>query len=239
MCSFYNVNAQITSYSTNDTIQIDIVNDPNITFSLDFNQDGINDMAVQQSSGDYSSCFIHGVTNSSDVLHEYYYFGMPGNSISGHNARNMTDSTISDNSDWMVILQTSPSSWSGNGTIYSTNSNYVSNLLDQNFYMGVRFFVEGDDLIFRPNYACVDASLSMNGVFTIHGWSYETHPNTPITCTESLLIDVTGVSEISNQNHKTLIKIVDTMGRETPFRKNTVLIYIYSDGTTERVMEFE
>ncbi|MEJ6795896.1 MAG: hypothetical protein QNK63_04215 [Flavobacteriales bacterium] len=44
------MNAQITSYSSNDTIQIDIVNDPNITFSLDFNQDGVNDIEWQNYS---------------------------------------------------------------------------------------------------------------------------------------------------------------------------------------------
>ena len=38
---------------------------------------------------------------------------------------------------------------------------------------------------------------------------------------------------------KELIKIVDLMGRETPFKPNTVLIYVYEDGTTERVFKLE
>jgi hypothetical protein len=38
---------------------------------------------------------------------------------------------------------------------------------------------------------------------------------------------------------KELIKIVDLMGREVPFEKNKVLIYIYSDGTIEQELEFE
>lgn len=38
---------------------------------------------------------------------------------------------------------------------------------------------------------------------------------------------------------KELIKIVDLMGREVTPQKNKVLIYVYSDGTTERVFDFE
>ena len=41
-----------------------------------------------------------------------------------------------------------------------------------------------------------------------------------------------GVNE-DNLN-KELIKIVDVLGRETPFKPNTPLLYIYNDGTVER-----
>lgn len=47
-----------------------------------------------------------------------------------------------------------------------------------------------------------------------------------------------GILELS-ATEKTLIKIVDFMGRETAFTPNTALIYIYSDGTRERVMKME
>jgi len=36
-----------------------------------------------------------------------------------------------------------------------------------------------------------------------------------------------------------IIKIFDLMGRETEFKPNTVLIYVYSDGTTEKVFKTE
>jgi hypothetical protein len=52
------------------------------------------------------------------------------------------------------------------------------------------------------------------------------------------IIDYTGLEEL-NIGEKELIKIVDLMGREVPFEKNKVLIYVYSDGTTQRVFEFE
>jgi uncharacterized protein (TIGR02145 family) len=38
---------------------------------------------------------------------------------------------------------------------------------------------------------------------------------------------------------KELLRITDLMGRETEFTPNTVLIYVYSDGTTERVLQIE
>jgi len=52
------------------------------------------------------------------------------------------------------------------------------------------------------------------------------------------LIDFAGIDELT-QGKKELIRIVDFMGRETRFKANTPLIYIYSDGTRERVFEVE
>jgi uncharacterized protein (TIGR02145 family) len=52
--------------------------------------------------------------------------------------------------------------------------------------------------------------------------------------------DASGVGLIElNENERTLIKIVDLMGRETEFKPNAVLIYIYDDGSTERLMKIE
>lgn len=52
------------------------------------------------------------------------------------------------------------------------------------------------------------------------------------------LIDFTGLEELT-QGDKELVKIVDLLGRETKYKTNTPLIFIYSDGTMERVMEVE
>ena len=38
---------------------------------------------------------------------------------------------------------------------------------------------------------------------------------------------------------KELVKILDLLGKEVEFKRNTVLIYVYSDGTTERVFKTE
>ena len=47
-----------------------------------------------------------------------------------------------------------------------------------------------------------------------------------------------GTVELIN-TQKELVNIVDFMGRETEFKPNPPLIFIYSDGTRERVMEIE
>ena len=58
------------------------------------------------------------------------------------------------------------------------------------------------------------------------------------TTTEELTIYVTDCSSAAigelNNTPKQLIKIVDVLGRETPFKPNTPLLYIYDDGTVER-----
>lgn len=47
-----------------------------------------------------------------------------------------------------------------------------------------------------------------------------------------------GLEELSI-SPKQLFKMIDLMGRETVFKSNTPIIYLYSDGTTERVFKFE
>ena len=58
------------------------------------------------------------------------------------------------------------------------------------------------------------------------------------TVKEIICVDVTGIEEIT-LGTKELVRVVDLMGREITPQKNRVLIYIYSDGTTERIFEFE
>lgn len=50
------------------------------------------------------------------------------------------------------------------------------------------------------------------------------------------LVDFTGIEEMTLGN-KTVVKITDLMGRETPYRPNTPLIFIFDDGTTKRVYD--
>jgi len=49
---------------------------------------------------------------------------------------------------------------------------------------------------------------------------------------------VTSISEL-NTSPKELVKIVDLLGRETAFQPNTPLIYVYNNGSTERVIRME
>ena len=47
-----------------------------------------------------------------------------------------------------------------------------------------------------------------------------------------------GIEELSNTPEQ-LVKITDLTGRETTFKPNTLLIYIYSDGTAEKVFKLD
>ena len=47
-----------------------------------------------------------------------------------------------------------------------------------------------------------------------------------------------GILNITN-TEKTLVKIIDMLGQETPYRKNTPLFYIYNDGTVEKRINIE
>ena len=47
-----------------------------------------------------------------------------------------------------------------------------------------------------------------------------------------------GITELSN-TPKQLLKIVDLMVRETPYKPNTTLIYVFDDGSTEKVFKME
>jgi len=47
------------------------------------------------------------------------------------------------------------------------------------------------------------------------------------------------VDSIKLITSKNLIQILDMMGRETSFKPNTPLIYVYDDGSTEKVFIVE
>ena len=52
------------------------------------------------------------------------------------------------------------------------------------------------------------------------------------------VVENLAITELGN-NSKQVVKILDLLGRETRFKPNTPLIYIYSDGSRERVFKVE
>ena len=52
--------------------------------------------------------------------------------------------------------------------------------------------------------------------------------------TLDLTLSFTGIETLQMNGSKKLLKITDLNGKETPFKKNTVLLFIYEDGTVER-----
>jgi len=57
------------------------------------------------------------------------------------------------------------------------------------------------------------------------------------TITLNLTVSYTGLNEIP-QSNKTLVRITDLNGKVINRRKNTLMLFIYTDGSVERVMEF-
>jgi hypothetical protein len=58
------------------------------------------------------------------------------------------------------------------------------------------------------------------------------------TITLNLTLNFTGIHELGNSS-KILVKITDLNGKIIQRRKNTVMLFIYEDGTVERVVEME
>ena len=58
------------------------------------------------------------------------------------------------------------------------------------------------------------------------------------TITLNLTLNFTGIDELGT-NAKKLVNITDLNGKTIPRRKNTLMLFIYEDGTVERVMEME
>ena len=79
--------------------------------------------------------------------------------------------------------------------------------------------IEADDEWSNPTWATIDTQMSFS-----------------LDCANAC--SIVGVEELSN-TPKELLKITDLIGREVTFKPNTPLIYIYSDGTTERVFKME
>lgn len=73
---------------------------------------------------------------------------------------------------------------------------------------------------------------------TTGNYAVEVDMNGCVVTSTCYLVDYTGIEELI-QGEKELVKVVDLMGREVTPQKNKTLIYVYSDGTTERVFEFE
>jgi hypothetical protein len=58
------------------------------------------------------------------------------------------------------------------------------------------------------------------------------------TITLNLSLNFTGINELGTST-KILVKITDLNGKIIQRRKNTVMLFIYEDGTVERVVEME
>tara|TARA_B110000285_G_C15112239_1_gene611835 strand:+ start:111 stop:1202 length:1092 start_codon:yes stop_codon:yes gene_type:complete len=83
----------------------------------------------------------------------------------------------------------------------------------------------------------INGETNQSYTSTVTGnYAVEVNMNGCIVTSSCYLVDYTGIEEL-NAEGQVLIKITDLMGRETKFKPNTPLLYIYSDGTIERKFE--
>ncbi|MDA8910802.1 hypothetical protein N9I21_03325, partial [Crocinitomicaceae bacterium] len=91
----------------------------------------------------------------------------------------------------------------------------------------------------NPNLTCIEVDDSE---WSTNNWDpilldpqmyFSEDCNYPENCFDSTL----GITELTTS--KNLIQILDLMGRETSFKPNTPLIYLYDDGSTEKVFSVE
>lgn len=89
------------------------------------------------------------------------------------------------------------------------------------------------------NYMIINGETNQSYTPAITGnYAVEVTLNGCVDTSACFLVDYTGIEELL-QNEKKLVKIVDFMGRETELKPNTPLIFIYSDGTRERIIKLE
>jgi hypothetical protein len=53
------------------------------------------------------------------------------------------------------------------------------------------------------------------------------------------LMQLTAITELPNNENRKLIKIVDVLGRNTPYKKNIPLFYLYDDGAVVKKIIIE
>ncbi len=82
----------------------------------------------------------------------------------------------------------------------------------------------------NPNLFCIDVEDE--------GWSTALWTDIDSWSSFSEDCNATSINEVQNDN-KTLLKIVDVLGRESKAIKNTPLFYIYDDGTVEKKIILE
>ena len=84
----------------------------------------------------------------------------------------------------------------------------------------------------NPNLSCIEvddvnySTINWTDIDTQHYFSNNCNNSCP---------NISSNSELNNVP-KQLIKIVDVLGRKTPFKPNAPLLYIYNDGSVERKM---
>ena len=89
----------------------------------------------------------------------------------------------------------------------------------------------------------VTTSIVWNGMTLTVSGDYSVTLTNSVGCDSIANLNLTitipsGILNVTN-TEKTLLKITDMLGQETPYRRNTPLFYIYDDGTVEKRIVIE
>ncbi len=140
-------------------------------------------------------------------------------------------------------------SWSNNvqngvGFVPNVSTSYIVTGTDANGCIGtdtVSVIVNSPSSSTQSQTALDSYTWPVNGQTYIQSGTYTGTLVNAAGCdsvvTLNLTLSFTGIDEMEYNSAKKLVKITDLNGKETPFRKNTVLLFIYEDGTVERVLE--
>ena len=97
-------------------------------------------------------------------------------------------------------------------------------------YSNVIYF----DASMNPNLTCITVD---NVAYSTTNWTnIDSQTSFSANCGNPCTL---GISELNTNTTKKLSKIIDLTGREIQYQKNTTMIYIFEDGSSERVFEFE
>lgn len=99
----------------------------------------------------------------------------------------------------------------------------------------------GNNINFWQMYASDNLDLSCIEVddenWATTNWGDDSPISYSEDCNNDCSTSTVGITEITSS--KTRIQILDMLGRETSFQSNTPLIYVYDDGSTEKVFSVE
>jgi hypothetical protein len=127
--------------------------------------------------------------------------------------------------------------------VYDTAGNYIDTLTAGNGCDSIiNTYLMIDENTSSYDTLSVGASIVWNGTPLNASGDYSVTLTNSVGCDSianlNLTVTTTGIYDIANSKSN-LVKITDVLGKETPYRRNTPLFYIYDDGKVEKKIIIE
>ncbi len=150
-----------------------------------------------------------------------------------------SNATINESACYTYSSPSGLYNWTNSGVYYDT----IATVLGCDSLLVINLTINENSTA-TQSVSTIDAyTWPVNGqTYTSSGQYVATIPNSfgcDSIITLDLILNFTGINEINPNTNKKLLTITDLNGKEMPFRKNTILLFIYDDGTVERVFEGE